>query len=281
MHAPWAAVLTLCVMLTPIAIGADDWAPNLTVAGTWDSNATNADVSTDQIDSLRLNAGLRSSQQYPFGRDDALHVTARFTGEWWPRYRSLASGSAGGRLEWRHQFGTDPLAPVVALEGAADAVSVKQSAYAGIATAATLSVHKRFNDHTRGMFAHEVSWFDAGHGVFDRGASETSLELDRDLSNVMRLTLTARFRDGDIVSYATGPRDDLAALAPQRVEIDTFGQVMTAHRIDARTWSARAAFARALNENSAVVLAYEWRNTRRDTLRYTNHLVSVALVHQF
>ena len=279
--APWRTLLALAFVLSPSAHAADNWAPNLTVAGTWDSNATNADVTADQIDSLRLDASLLASQRYPFGRDDALLATGRFGAEWWPRYRSLLSGSAGGRLEWRHQFGSDPLAPVIALEGAADIFKVKQPAYSGVATGATLSVSKRFNEHTRGTFAHEVSWFNARYGVFDRGASETSLKLDRDVNKLTRLTFAARFRDGDIVSYASGDRPDLVALAPQNVLIDTFTRLMTAHRIDARTWSARAALARALDDDSAVVVAYEWRDTKRDTLRFSNHLVSVSLVHQF
>jgi hypothetical protein len=270
----------LCLL--PISIqAADDWAPNLTLVGAWDSNATNADVSTDQIDSLRLTADLIATQRYPFGRDDAAHVTAHFGGEWWPRYNGLTSGAAGGRLDWRHQFGVDPLAPVLALEGAADAVVAKETGRRGVALATTLSVRKPFNALTRATLAHEVSWFDARYGVYDRAASETSLGFERDLSNVMRVTLTGRFRDGDVVSYASGSRPDLVALAPNRMETDTFGRALTAHRIDAHTWSTRAAFIRALDENSAVIVGYEWRSTKRAPLTFTNHVFSVSLVHQF
>jgi hypothetical protein len=274
-------MVAFCLPLIFATAHAEDWAPNLTLTGTWESNATNANVSTDQIDSLRLDGSLLSTQRYALGRDDALHATAHLAGQWWPRYNGLMSGAAGGRLEWRHQFGVDPLAPIVALQGAADAVAAKETGRRGVLVGATLSARKRFNDFTRGTFAHEVSWFDARYGVYDRAASETSFELERDLNHVTRLSLTTRFRDGDIVSYAAGPRADLEALAPQRIETDNFGRTMTAHRIDAQTWSARAAFVRALDDSSAVVVAYEWRHTKRDTLRFTNHLMSVALVHQF
>jgi hypothetical protein len=260
---------------------ADDWAPNLNVTAAWDSNATNADEPSDQIDSLRLTGDILASQRYAFGRDDALYAAMHFGGEWWPRYNGLTSGTVGGRAEWRHQFGPDPRAPIVALEGFADAVIAKETGRRGVATGVLLSARKRFNDLTRGTVVHEISWFDARYGTYDRAASETSLELDRDLSPVMRITLTGRFRDGDVVSYASGARPDLEALAPQRVETGNFARTMTAYRIDAQTWSARAAFVRALDDSSAVVLGYEWRRTKRESFTFRNHILSVALIHQF
>lgn len=260
---------------------AEDWAPNLTTGVTWESNATNADASTDQIDSLRLNGDLLASQKYPFGRDDAVHATVHFGGEWWPRYNGLTSGAAGGRLEWRHQFGTDPLAPSVSVEGYADGVVAKDTGRRGALFGAAFSARKRFDNATRGTFSHEVSWFDARYATYDRGASETALEVERDLNSVTRFTLRGAFRDGDIVSYASGPRTDLVALAPDRLDTDVFGRALTAHRVDARTWSARGAFIRALDERSAVIVAYEWRKSARTPLRVTNHLISVSLVYQF
>jgi hypothetical protein len=56
---------------------------------------------------------------------------------------------------------------------------------------------------------------------------------------------------------------------------------MTAYRIDATTWSGRAALVRALDDSSAIIVSYEYRNTIRGPLRFPNHLLSVALVHQF
>ena len=267
--------------ISPSPVRADGWAPNLTVAGAWDSNATNADHPSDQIDSLRLHGDIVVSERYPFGRDDALHAGVHLAGEWWPRYTGLTTGTAGGRLEWRHQFGPDPRAPVVALEGFVDGVMARESGRGGTAMGAVLSARKRFNDLTRGSVSHETSWFDASYGTYDRGASQTTVELDRDLGPRMRLTFTGAFRDGDVVSYAEGLRPDLEALAPQRIETGTFDRPMTAYRIDAKTWSARAAFVRALDDSSAVILSYEWRRTRRESFTFRNHVLSVALVHQF
>ena len=83
---------------------ADNWAPNLTATAAWHSNATYADRSSDQFESLQLNADILAGRRYPFGRDDALVLTGHFAGDWWPRYNDLTRGAAGGRAEWRHQF---------------------------------------------------------------------------------------------------------------------------------------------------------------------------------
>lgn len=270
------AVATVATLLR-----ADDWAPNLTATAAWHSNATLADRSSDQLESLQINADILAGQRYPFGRDDALILTGHLAGDWWPRYNDLTRGAAGGRAEWRHQFGSDARAPAFALEGAADFVETKESGRRGFSTGVTASVRKRFNDVTRATLRHEVSWFNARYGTFDSAASETSLELDRDLTPRTRLTFSARFRDGDIVTYASGGRPDLEDRAPNRIELNTFDRLMTAYRIDAATWSGRAALVRALDDSSAIVISYEYRNTTRGPLRFPDHLLSVALVHQF
>ena len=260
---------------------ADKWSPNLTAAGTWHSNATLADRSSDQLESLQLHADILASDRYAVGRDDALHLTAHFAGEWWPRYDSLTRGAAGGRAEWRHQFGPSPRALIVAIEGIADFVEAGENARRGFGAGGAASFRKRLDDFTRVTLRHEVLWFNARYATFDSGASETSLELDRDLTPKMRVTFGARFRDGDIVTYAAGLRPDLEDRAPHRMQVDTFDRLMTAYRIDATTWSGRAALVRALDDSSAIILSYEYRNTVRGPLRFPDHLLSVAFVHQF
>jgi hypothetical protein len=275
---PLSAAFATVVVNLPAA---DDWAPNLTATAGWHSNATSADRSADQLDSLQLNADILAARRYPVGRDDALVLTGHLAGDWWPRYDALTRGAAGGRAEWRHQFGTDPRAPILAIEGTADFVEIRESGRRGVSTGVNASLRKRFNEFTRATLRHEVSWFDAKIGTFDSGASETSIELDRDLTPNTRLTFAARFRDGDIVTYATGFRPDLEARAPNRVELDTFDRLMTAYRIDATTWSGRVGLVRALDDRSAVILSYEYRNTTRGPLRFPNHLLAIALVYQF
>lgn len=260
---------------------ADDWAPNATLSAVWNSNATNANLDSDQIDTLQFKADILASQRYGLGQDDSFHLSGHAAGEWWPRYDGLLGGAIGARLEWRHKFGLGALAPVISIEAAADGTMAREDGRSGASTGVTLSFRKRLNNTTRLTVSHEIARQDARQPAFDREGNESSIELDRDLSDVTRLTFTLRHRNGDVLSYATPPRPDLVALAPNRVLVETWGRPMVAYSIDARTWSARAALTRAVDETTAIVAAYEWRTSKRKTLSYVNHLVSVALVHQF
>ncbi len=276
--------LALILALVPSATQAaqpDDWAPNLTTTATWHNNAANSGHADDELGAFALQADLLSGKTYPFGRDDALRFTGHLGAEWWPRFKGLTQGAGGARAEWRHAFGTGQLAPTLSLEGAADAIAAKETGRRGVATGVTLVARKRLDPRTRFTLSHEVSRLAARYGLFDRTAHETTLALDRDFGDASRLSFSVHHRDGDFVTYATVPRPDLAALAPHSLDLDTFGRPMRAYRIDARTWTSRIAYTRALHEQAALVVAGEWRSTRRAALSVTNLLLSIAIVHQY
>lgn len=260
---------------------AQEWAPNLTLSTTWHDNATNAKPAGDRISGLQVAADIISTHRYSVGRYDSLHPVAHLAGEWWPRFHGLTRGAAGVRLGWRHKFGLGPLVPIASVEGGIDAVAGREARRDGTATHVLAGLRKRLNDATQFAVWQEFSDHNARAAVFDRKGAETALELDRDITDVARLTLRFSYRDGDVLSHATPPRPDLVALAPNRESIDTFGRPLTAYSIDARTLGVRVALIRAIDTNSALVGSYEARRTERAPLRYMNQLVSVAIVHQF
>jgi hypothetical protein len=263
------------------ATGAEAWAPNLTGTANWHSNATYADRSADQLDSLQLNADILASKRFDFGHDDSMLLSAHFAGDWWPAYNALLAGAVGARGELQHQFGRDPLAPLIAVEGAVDIADSKEPGRNGYRTGVLARLQKRINALTRVTLWHQVAFYNADQGTYDYGASESALEVDRDITKVMRLTLSGRYRDGDIVTYASGSRPDLEERAPHRIVNDTFDRLMTAYRIDAQTWSGRISLARALDDASAILLAYEYRHSKQGPLKFTDNQLSVAMVHQF
>jgi hypothetical protein len=278
----WAIRWLLCLALCPFAgIRAEDWAPNLTLMTAWHDNAGNSNAAVDKIRALQTRADLIGTQRYDLGRGDSLHPLLRVQAEWWPRYERLTQAGAGGLIEWRHQFGNGPLAPVFSIEGGADAVTAKESVRRGTSSHAGVALRKRFDDAWRVTVRHGYARHDARGAVFDRRGSETAVEVDRDLSATARITFRASYRDGDVVSYATPPRPDVEALAPRRQELDTFRRPMVAHAIDARTTAARLGLIRAIDEHSAGMIGYEWQLTERRTLRYVNQFVSLGFVHQF
>lgn len=273
--------LALVCLATPAASAADDWAPNLTVSGTWNSNVTNANAPGDRLGAFLTSADLVAGTRYGIGRDDSMHLTLHGNTEWWPRFNDLLTAAGGARVEWRHKFGLGALAPVFSVEGLVDAVTAKESGRRGTSSGVLLSLRKRFNDLWRGTLSQEFARHDARFAVYDRVGAETAFELDREMSDVARLSVRASYREGDVLSYGTPPRPDLVAVAPRRRPVATFGSPRVAYSIDARTVGLRAALTRAIDEDSAVIFSYEWRETSRTPLRYLNQLISVALVHQY
>lgn len=271
-----------CVgLLAAAALRAQDWAPNLTLSTTWNDNATNADRSADRIAALQTQADLLSTRRFDFGSSDSVSPEVHLATEWWPRFARLTTASAGLAAGWEHKFGLGALAPVVSVDAAGDLVLAEEAGRRGAAASVTLAVRQRFNDQWRGKLSQQFERLDAHAAVYDRRAAQTTAELSRDLDDVSRLTFAALWRAGDIVSYATPPRPDLVALAPVRQTVDTFRRPLTAYSIDAHTLGGRAELVRAVAPESALILAYEYRDSERGPLRYGNQLVSLTLVHQF
>jgi hypothetical protein len=273
-------ILSAILILTVVA-RADQWSPNLTLTTTWQDNASNADRDADQIGALQVTGEVVANERYSIGRNDSAHLGFHFAGDWWPRYQGLMTGAMGARAEWAHKFGLGALAPVFSVELAGDLVAAKETGRRGTSTGVSIVLRKRFNDLWRASLTQEFNQMYARYAVYDKQGAQTTLEIGRDLTEVSRLTVSAFYRSGDIVSYATPPRPDIVPLAPNRMTVDTFQRPFVAYSVDARTHGAKLAYIRALDENSAVILGYEYRRTERDSLSYVNQLVSLALVHQF
>src|SRR5262249_15343380 len=159
------------------------------------------------------------------------------------------------------KFGLGALAPVFSIELRGDQVAARETGRRGTSAGIAIALRKRFNDRWKASLTQDFSQMYARHAVFDRQGAQTTIEVSRDLSDVSRLTLSAFFRAGDVVSYATPPRPDIVLLAPNRMPLDTFRRPFVAYSIDAQTHGAKLAYIRALDESSAVVVGYEYRRT--------------------
>ena len=267
----------------PFAARAQDWAPNITTAATWQSNATNADRATDILAALQLRSEFSAARRLTFGGSDVLRLGGQLTAEAWPRYDGLDRGAAGIRASWTHKFGLGALAPTLALELAGDAFAARESGRAGRAGSATLVLQKRLDDSWRLSVAHERARYDARQHAFDRTGEETFARADYDFDRRWRLSATARHRHGGVLSYATPPRPDLLAAGKALTTVTTFdrNRPMVAYYFIARTVSGEAALSRALGDAAALNVAYEFRETEKGAIRYVNHLVTVGVTRQF
>jgi hypothetical protein len=259
----------------------DDWAPNLTSTLAYHTNASLADRSTDKIDALLINADLVALKRFDWNPTEYAQLTGHAAGDWWPQYRKLTRGIFGGRAEMRHRFGTDPRALEVGVRGALDGVTATEYARNGFGIAVLADARKRLNDFTRATFSYEYRWFDARRGTFDANSNEFAFEIEHDLNPATRVAMTLRYRDGDLVSYASGSRPDLTAIAKSFMDVTTFDRAMTAYRVNAQTWSGRVALIRALDDRSAAIVYYEPYVSDSHSLRFSNHVVALSFVYQF
>lgn len=275
--------LLLATALAPLAVRAQDWAPNITTTATWQSNATNASRTPDILAALQLQSEFSAARRLALTGSDALRGGGQLAVEAWPRYDGLDRAAAGIRIGWTHKFGLGPLAPTLALDLAGDALAARESGRAGRAGAATLALQKRLDDQWRLALAHERARYDARQPAFDRTGEETSLRADYDFDPRWRLSATARHRYGGVLSYATPPRPDLLAIGRVLAAVTTFdrNRPMNAYFFVAHTWSGEAAVSRALADATALNLTYEYRTTEKGAIRYANHLVSLGVTRQF
>ena len=269
------------LFLAHAPLHANDWAPNLTTFATWHDNASNAEATVDQIDSLEFGADILASQRYSLGRDDAVQLTGHFAGEWWPRYRGLLSGAAGARAAWLHTFGVGLTAPVFTAEIGGDYVEANEGGRSGTAASLSFSLRKRFDDRWRAVLTQQFDRHYARAAVFDVEATQTTLELSNDITEVSRLVASVHYRDGDVVTYSGNPRGEVAAIASAEREVDTFDRPMTVYSVNARTWGAKFSLVRALDESTAIIASYAWRGTEGNPVQFTNHRASISLVTQF
>ena len=275
------ALLLACLPVLGCAALPAGWAPNITATAAWNDNVTNADRATDVLSALQLRADAEVTHRLGMARNDALFFGGRLAADAWPRFDGLDVIALGPRVAWQHKLGLGALAPAFSVELAGDAVFARESERAGFAGGATLAMRKRLDPSTRVSLTQEWARHDARAAVFDRTGTETAFELTRDLGESWQLSLGARWRTGDVLSYATPPRPDLVSLAKVRVPNATFDRPLVAYSLEAHSLTGSLTVTRALGDATSLTIGVDYRDTTRRPLCYVNHLVSAALARQF
>jgi hypothetical protein len=274
-------LLLSAFFLAPLFARADAWEPNATFNTTWHDNASNAELSSDRESALETSLNVILSNRYTVSSRDSAEIGFHGQVEWWPRFGGLSMFYGGGSVEWNHKFGLGAQAPEVFVELSADWVGGDEPGRGGSRGAAIFKFRKRFNERWRLALVQEFSELYAKEAVFDSYGALTTLQVDRDISEGVRFTGELFYRNGDVLSYATPPRPDIAAIASERKAVDTFDRPFIAYSLRGTTWGARVSYALALTKDTALVGSYEISRTEKDFLSYRNQLVSVSLVRQF
>ncbi|HTQ31268.1 MAG TPA: hypothetical protein VMI53_08660 [Opitutaceae bacterium] len=256
-------------------------AADATLTAAWNDNVDNASRRPDRIGGLQFHGDVTMRQMHELGADWALFLGGALSAEAWPRFDGLDSIAAGPRLALQRKFGLGAFAPALRLELGADGVAADESARSGPAGTAALRLVQRFSAATRAELSGELARLDARGAVFARTGETLAAGLDHDLDERWRVSLQFAWRDGDVVSYATPPRPDLRAVARTLIANDTFERPFIVYRLGAHTLDYRIALSPALDERTALSLAFGLRETARPGVRYVNHLVSLGLTRQF
>lgn len=274
-------LLALLPLSSFAAAPVTDWSPNVTTSFIWANNITNGEAEWDRIGTLQVGMDVLSSSQRVLAKSDTLHGTLHLGGDWVPRFSGLNRGLGGLKGDWQHVLGASELAPVFTLEAGGDAVLTSEQARRGVLAAVTLKLAKEFSHGWRVGVAEKFDRYNANQSVFDSGASETSVELGHDINPETRLTLTGRWRDGDVVTYAEFDRPDLVAISHDQAVVNTFHRAMTAYAVEGKTTAVKAALIHATSDVSAMVLWYEYAVTKHTGLQYENQTVGLSFVRQF
>ena len=280
----------LCLFLLPLAAFAaapsNDWAPNLTASATWHGNISNGSAVWDRIGTFELGADIVASSGHQLSPADTLTPTLHLAGDWFPRFHGLDDGMLGARIEWRHIFGPDSSAPILAVEAGGDGVLTGEQARRGLLGFVSLRVSKQFGSRWRIAVGERFERYNASQRVFDRESSETTIEISRDINEEARFVLSGRWRQGDVVTYAHSDlpypaRPDLDAVAHDFAPSSTFHRPMIAYAADARSIGGRAAFVHAMAPDTAVIFAYDYSNTDERAVKFENHSFSLSWVRQY
>jgi hypothetical protein len=278
-------VKRLVLLLLPLtafaAAPVTDWSPNATYTVAWQGNVSNGEAVWDRISALELGADVLASSQYALSPSDAVHTSLHLGADWYPRFYHLTTGAAGARVDWQQTFGPDAQAPVFTVQGSVDGVPAVEVARRALLTAVDLRLGKRFGSAWRAAISQRFEQNNARAAVFDRRSSQTTLEVSRDINETTRLTVSARWRDGDVVTYAQYRRPDLLAIAKHTAALRTFREAMTAYSADARTGAARVALVHATSDETAVILAYEYAQTKGTGLRFENQTIALSFIRQY
>lgn len=274
-----ALVLLACSLIR--AADAADWAPQITATATWDDNVTNANRDADRIGALHFAGEFEAGQRLSLTRELALLYGAEVDAEGWPRFDGLDRIAAGPTVALRYKNGIGPLAPTFTLRATGTLSVARESGRAGPEGNLSIIYAQGLTDATRLTAGITAARLDAHETVFARDGLEGFVELAHDFDPNWRLALAARWRQGDVVSYATPPRPDLVNLARVRVANDTFGRPMIVYSLEASSVGGAITLSRALDETTSLSLGVEWRETTRDPLVYVNRLVSLGVTRQF
>lgn len=278
-----AAMLPFCARAEPF-YGAD-------VRYAHDDNLTLASTSADRLGDSLLAAGGHAGALAIVADDDIVSLQAGAHATGYARYTLLDAVSLEASASWRRKLGLGLTAPSISLAVSAShddyRDDIRDSDRVEIALFAATRMSERFDisggiAHDRRFAAHAAPVVPGLSGaIYDVSGDSVFARAGYALTPQLLLDVALRARRGDVV--ATTPEGFAIFAASSAIAPDpAFGPDRYGYRVRGTTRSASVAMSYALDDRSAVDLAYTFAWTRAPAgLDYRSSVVSASWVWRY
>ena len=251
------------------------------IGSRFESNASNSDKPSDRLADgflmLRLDVGTKGV----WGRDWRWRASLSGQGEEAYRFNGLSQIDGGVRLGVERKFGLGWSAPRLQFDLFPFFRGSGQDGGSGFGLVPSVTFVWQMLERSGLAIRYVPSWFFAEGTLFNSAAQEAGISGWFDLFPSTRLFVNYAFRYGDVVSYATPPRPDIAAIAIVQEPTNVFGSERMAYRFDATTRSVQAGVDQTLTAHLKLRAMYRFEITQRGALEYANHIAELGLRVKF
>jgi hypothetical protein len=273
-------LLLATLLLLTCALGAA-WEISAELGGRYESNASNSNLASDRLADGFFTAHLQAGTSGVWGRDWRWHAHLAGEGEQAFRFTGLSQIEGGVRLGVDRKFGLGWNAPRLQIDFYTAYRGSGQDGASGARLSPSLGVIWQLVERGGLSIRYLPQWFFAEGAVFYSGSQEGRIAGWFDLFPKTRLFADYLIRYGDVVSYATPPRPDLAAIAEVKEPTDVFGAERMVYRFDAWTHGVRAGFEQELTSWMKLRMAYRFEFTQRGSLNYANQIGEIGVRFKF
>ncbi|HMP76046.1 MAG TPA: hypothetical protein PKE12_07115 [Kiritimatiellia bacterium] len=244
----------------------------------YQDNITRADRSADELDETFLRIDAAKTWSKALDRDWRWDAQVRGAGEAGFEYTDLNQVSVGGDVGLTYKAGLGRQAPHWRAGVAADYAWFDESDRSRSLLSPELRLTQRLNATVVGELYVRHERAEAEAELFDSRANVAGLLLRWAAGRTWSLVGGYQYRDGDVVSYAGGMRDDIDAVADVSAPmIEAFDRTLYAYRLEAKTHVAQFGGAVALGKRWTLDALYEWQQTEEYPISYEVQIFQVAL----
>jgi len=280
----WLPLIPVLLLASAPQAHAAAWSQTLTTDVSWEDNLSNGYDSQYEVDGLTTGATWDVGARQSLTGDDTLLYGATAAGRVVWDVSDLDELQIGPRVAWEHKFGLGAYAPIVGLQAGFEGRIGGHTYRRGTGESVGIWWERRLTPELHLKLSGDYSNFNAKQAIFDLAGLEGTLALDYDFSESWQFSLAAGWRNGDVVSYAGAPGNfpmNLKGPSMMLDYFDDFGMPRQAYSVEARTIRGAVTAAYRMDSGYNLFFRYEYRDSSRDVLSYTNNTFSVAIARGF